>query len=72
MTMRGAGALLMASVAMVALSGCGEKAQTAGTEKRTDAKPWEGATGLEWTVPSPAPYHTFEEPPVLTEAKGHA
>lgn len=22
---------------------------------------WEGATGLEWTVPSPAPYHTFSE-----------
>lgn len=26
---------------------------------------WEGAKGLEWTVPSPAPYHTFEEPPVI-------
>lgn len=24
---------------------------------------WEGAQGLEWTVPSPAPYHTFETPP---------
>ncbi len=24
---------------------------------------WEGAHGLEWTVPSPAPYHTFEVPP---------
>ncbi len=22
---------------------------------------WEGAEGLEWTVPSPAPYHTFAE-----------
>jgi len=29
------------------------------------AKPWEGAEGLEWTVPSPAPYHTFEEPPLV-------
>ena len=29
------------------------------------AKPWEGAEGLEWTVPSPAPFHTFEIPPVL-------
>jgi len=29
------------------------------------AKPWEGAEGLEWTVPSPAPYHTFETPPVV-------
>jgi cytochrome c oxidase subunit 1 len=27
------------------------------------AKPWEGAEGLEWTVPSPAPYHTFDVPP---------
>jgi len=24
---------------------------------------WENPTGLEWTVPSPAPYHTFEDPP---------
>jgi cytochrome c oxidase subunit 1 len=29
------------------------------------AKPWDGAEGLEWTVPSPAPYHTFETPPVV-------
>ena len=27
------------------------------------AKPWDGAEGLEWTVPSPAPFHTFENPP---------
>ncbi|MGY6268304.1 cytochrome c oxidase subunit I [Achromobacter denitrificans] len=27
------------------------------------ARPWEGAEGLEWTVPSPAPHHTFETPP---------
>ncbi|MNG40253.1 cytochrome c oxidase subunit 1 [compost metagenome] len=27
------------------------------------AKPWDGAEGLEWTVPSPAPYHTFQTPP---------
>jgi cytochrome c oxidase subunit 1 len=26
---------------------------------------WEGAHGLEWTVPSPAPLHTFEEPPEI-------
>jgi len=25
----------------------------------------EGAHGLEWTVPSPAPHHTFNEPPVV-------
>jgi len=29
------------------------------------ARVWEGATGLEWTVPSPAPFHTFEKPPVV-------
>jgi cytochrome c oxidase subunit I len=29
------------------------------------AKPWDGAEGLEWTVPSPAPFHTFETPPVV-------
>jgi cytochrome c oxidase subunit 1 len=26
---------------------------------------WEGAEGLEWEIPSPAPYHTFETPPVI-------
>ena len=30
---------------------------------------WEGAHGLEWTVPSPAPYHTFEEPPVISDTE---
>jgi cytochrome c oxidase subunit 1 len=28
-------------------------------------RPWEGAQGLEWEVPSPAPFHTFETPPRL-------
>ena len=28
-------------------------------------KPWEGAEGLDWTLPSPAPYHSFETPPVV-------
>jgi cytochrome c oxidase subunit 1 len=32
---------------------------------KADAKPWEGAEGLEWTVPSPAPFHTFETPPMV-------
>jgi cytochrome c oxidase subunit 1 len=29
---------------------------------------WDDARthGLEWTVPSPAPYHTFDEPPVVS------
>ncbi|MBU2040011.1 MAG: cytochrome c oxidase subunit I, partial [Gammaproteobacteria bacterium] len=26
-------------------------------------KAWEGAEGLEWQVPSPAPLHTFSTPP---------
>jgi cytochrome c oxidase subunit 1 len=34
------------------------------------ANPWQdddgkGAEGLEWEVPSPAPFHTFEQPPVI-------
>ena len=33
-----------------------------GGAKATD-KVWDEPRGLEWTVPSPAPYHTFETPP---------
>ncbi len=34
--------------------------------ERVPANYWgEGATGLEWTVPSPAPFHTFEVPPTI-------
>ncbi|MDT0634232.1 cytochrome c oxidase subunit I [Spectribacter hydrogenoxidans] len=33
-------------------------------QKATD-RVWEGARGLEWTVASPAPYHTFETPPTI-------
>jgi cytochrome c oxidase subunit 1 len=33
-----------------------------GGERATD-RVWEGAEGLEWTVASPAPYHTFTEAP---------
>ena len=29
------------------------------------AKPWDGADGLEWTVPSPATFYTFEKPPTV-------
>ncbi len=37
-----------------------------GGEKATD-EVWEGAKeyGLEWTLPSPPPYHTFETPPEI-------
>jgi len=37
-----------------------------GGEKASD-QVWEGAEGLEWTVPSPAPFHTFETPPDLEQ-----
>ncbi len=30
------------------------------------ANPWGGAT-LEWTLPSPAPYENWEEPPIVTK-----
>jgi cytochrome c oxidase subunit 1 len=48
--------LLLLWIAVKAWRGHGEPAP---------ANPWEGATGLEWTVPSPAPFHTFVEPPVV-------
>ncbi|HTQ33834.1 MAG TPA: cytochrome c oxidase subunit I [Stellaceae bacterium] len=40
--------------------------------KKVGANYWgEGATTLEWTVPSPPPFHTYEELPVITAAGGH-
>ncbi|MEK6551026.1 MAG: cytochrome c oxidase subunit I [Pseudomonadota bacterium] len=33
--------------------------------KKATTQVWEGAEGLEWTVPSPAPYHTFATPPKI-------
>jgi cytochrome c oxidase subunit 1 len=36
--------------------------------KATD-QVWEGARGLEWTVASPAPYHSFVTPPVIDDSK---
>jgi len=37
--------------------------QTVRAGRRASDQVWEGAEGLEWTVPSPAPYHTFEQAP---------
>jgi cytochrome c oxidase subunit 1 len=34
---------------------------------KAEARAWEGARGLEWTVPSPAPHHTFTVPPVIKD-----
>src|SRR6056300_435414 len=31
--------------------------------KKATSEVWEGSRGLEWTVESPAPYHTFTTPP---------
>ncbi|MFO1228142.1 cytochrome c oxidase subunit I [Roseateles sp.] len=36
-----------------------------GKGAKAPQKPWDGAEGLEWEVPSPAPFHTFETPPKL-------
>ena len=35
-----------------------------GGQKATD-EVWDNPEGLEWTVPSPAPYHTFTTPPAV-------
>jgi len=35
-----------------------------GGKKATD-RVWEGAEGLEWTLPSPPPYHSFTVQPVI-------
>ena len=44
-----------------------------GQGKPAPQRPWNdpdgaGAEGLEWEVPSPAPFHTFEIPPNLNAA----
>lgn len=33
--------------------------------KKATARVWEGAHGLEWTLPSPPPYHSFVTPPEI-------
>ena len=33
--------------------------------KQATSQVWEGAEGLEWTLPSPAPYHSFETAPEI-------
>ncbi len=39
--------------------------QTVRGGARATDRVWEGADGLEWTLPSPPPYHTFSTPPVV-------
>jgi len=33
--------------------------------EKAGSRPWEGATGLEWEVDSPPPFHTWTTPPVI-------
>jgi cytochrome c oxidase subunit 1 len=35
------------------------------SKQRATSQVWEGAHGLEWTLPSPAPYHSFSTAPVI-------
>ena len=39
--------------------------RTAAAEDRASKQVWDGAQGLEWTLPSPPPYHSFETPPAV-------
>jgi cytochrome c oxidase subunit 1 len=38
-----------------------------GAGARATDEVWDQPKGLEWTVPSPAPYHTFDKPPEVPE-----
>jgi cytochrome c oxidase subunit 1 len=40
--------------------------------RQASDKVWEGAHGLEWTLPSPPPYHSFTTPPAVTDATAHS
>jgi cytochrome c oxidase subunit 1 len=40
-----------------------------GRTRNLPGRVWEGAHGLEWTVASPPPYHTFEDPPAISEGE---
>lgn len=48
--------LILVYIVLKAVNGHGEAAP---------AKPWEGASGLEWTLSSPPPYHSFATPPQI-------
>ena len=52
----GASQLIFVYLAVRCMRGIGEKATP---------QVWEGAEGLEWQVPSPAPYHTYGKPPAV-------
>ena len=46
-------------------AGMNKRGPMMGKGDKAPQKPWEAAEGLEWEVPSPAPFHTFETPPKL-------
>jgi cytochrome c oxidase subunit 1 len=48
--------------------------QTIRGGRKATAQVWEGAHGLEWTLPSPVPYHTFETAPdiKLVQKEAHS
>ncbi len=51
---------------------CGLAIYTIFWGKRIGENPWgEGATTLEWTIPSPPAFHTFEELPVIKPGAHH-
>ena len=39
--------------------------------RQATARVWEGAHGLEWSLPSPVPYHSFTKPPKFNPAEAH-
>jgi cytochrome c oxidase subunit 1 len=41
--------------------------QTARGGAKAADRVWEGARGLEWTLPSPPPHHSFTHPPVIKD-----
>jgi cytochrome c oxidase subunit 1 len=51
---------------------CGMAIYTIGWGRRIGENPWgEGATTLEWTLPSPPAFHTYEELPVIKPGGHH-
>ncbi len=40
--------------------------------EKAPQKAWEGARGLEWEVPSPAPHHTWDSPPSVAAIERNA
>ncbi|HET8899110.1 MAG TPA: cytochrome c oxidase subunit I [Rhodanobacteraceae bacterium] len=39
------------------------------SRQKATSQVWDGAHGLEWTLPSPAPFHSFTVPPLIDDSK---